>query len=319
MQSTARIGPGTEKAKSQPCRAVIGICERVKQMDYDGTVYIGVVGGDHEISECRDSILRIQTRAGDGAPVIQRGTKGYENREAHIRRFLASDHDFIFLMDADQVFPEDALERLRSHRLSFVSGYYMRRQINPIAPVWFEPFDGDWPLTPWVSDPERGRLHELGASGWGCMLVHRVVFESVATELKGEGFVLEDDMDMYPYDLQRIMAAIRGVEAVALGVVGLEQLLSHAQVLRQEIRPLRVIKSQVGSDIRFPFYARRAGFRLWGDPDVRCGHALQYFVSPDDYSSNADDSYRANLLEYLTQGSQAERECIQQQLAEATR
>ena len=40
----------------------------------------------------------------------------------------------------------------------------------------------------------------------------------------------------------------------------------------------------MGSDIRFPFFARQAGFTLWGDPDVRCGHMLNYPLSPDDYS-----------------------------------
>lgn len=282
--------------------------------EYTGTVYIGVVGGEHEIPECRDSIHKIITREGDGNVVFQRGTKGYQNRQTHIERFLASGHDFILMLDHDQTFSEDTLERLRDHKLPFVSGYYMRRHINPIAPVWFAPFDGNWPMTPWTSEPERGKLHELGASGWGCILIHRAVFEAVQPLLKGEDFVLEDDMDVWPYDLGKVMETIHGIEDVATGAVPPEQLLSYVCALRDEIRPLRAIKTQVGSDIRFPFFAKTAGFTLYGDPDVRCGHALNYFVGPDDYTNNATPEYRARLVDWMNEGADAERQQIKQAL-----
>jgi hypothetical protein len=280
-------------------------------MDYEGTCYIGIVGGDHEIPECRDSIHNLKLRPGDSSVYFQRGTKGYENRERHIRRFLESEHDFIFLMDHDQTFPADALERLRSHKLPYVSGYYMRRMINPIAPVWFEEFDGKWPMTPWTREPERGKLHKLGASGWGCILIHRAVFEAVAEVLKGESFVLEDDMDIWPYNLERIMATINRLDALASSAWDLGDLKAGVydviNVLREEIRPLRCIKNTVGSDIRFPFFAAAAGFDLYGDPDVRCGHAVSYFVSPDDYSNSATPDYQAKLRDYLSSGGPEER------------
>jgi hypothetical protein len=275
--------------------------------EYTGSAYIGVVGGDHEIPECRDSIHLITARPGDSHVVFQRGTKGYENREMHIQKFLASTHDFILLLDHDQTFPQDTLERLRSHKLPFVSGYYMRRHINPIAPVWFEPFNGNWPMIPWTADPERGKLHPLGASGWGCILIHRAVFEAVAPLLKGEQFVLEDDMDVWPYDLMRINQALNGIENIALGINSILSLLEWTHMLRDEIRPLRVIKSQIGSDIRFPFFAAQAGFQLMGDPDVRCGHGLTYFVGPDDYTTNYTDDYRERLVGYLNQSVDEER------------
>lgn len=282
--------------------------------EYEGTVYIGVVGGDHEIPECRDSIHAIATREGDSRIIFQRGTKGYENREQHIRKFLASGHDFILLLDHDQTFPADTLERLRAHKLPFVSGYYMRRHINPIAPVWFEPFNGLWPMIPWTAEPERGKLHPLGASGWGCILIHRAVFEAVEPLLKGEQFVLEDDMDVWPYDLSKINTALNGIENIALGIGSILSLSEWVRMLRDEIRPLRVIKSQIGSDIRFPFFAIQAGFQLMGDPDVRCGHALNYFVGPDDYTTNCTEEYRARLQGYLNQGVDEERAEIKQAL-----
>ena len=180
---------------------------------YDGTAYICTVGSDFEIGPCRDSIAGLVRRQGDAPPVYGRGTKGYEGRQQHINKFLDGPHDFIFMMDSDQTFPANSLERLRSHKLPFVSGFYMRRSHTAIAPVWFKPWSGKWPLEPWTDPLEPGRLYEIGASGWGCTLMHRDVVLAVRELLKGEGDVLEDDMDVWPYDLAVIMEAIRGLRA----------------------------------------------------------------------------------------------------------
>lgn len=234
---------------------------------YEGTVYTGVVGPETENGTCRDSIHNIQRREGDTFPRFIRATKGYEAREMHINAFLnETDCAFILLLDHDQTFPPDTLEKLRSHKLPYVSGYYMRRRYNPIAPVWFKDNpDNVWPFEPFTDDPERGKLHKLGASGWGCVLIHRDVFTDMKPILKGEPFVIEDDMDVWPYDLAKV---IKGNE---------------------QLKPLRGTKDPVGSDIRFPFFAKQAGYTLYGDPDVRCGHMLNYPLSPDDYSGIPDE------------------------------
>ena len=228
---------------------------------YEGTVYIGVVGPDDIPVQAALSIVNIRRQDGDRIPQFRMGTKGFEVRQQHIDFFMdETEHDFILLLDHDMIFEPDTLERLRSHGEPYVSGFYMRRRWGPIMPVWFEPFNGEWPHRPWTTVPERGRLHELGASGWGCVLLHREVIESTReTVLKGERDVMEDDMDVWPYDLG---AVLRGEE---------------------EMRPLRYSKDNVGSDIRYPFYARAAGWTLYGDPDVRPKHILDYPLSADDF------------------------------------
>ena len=258
--------------------------------DYEGSVYIGIVGGDHDYPTCRDSIQALNRGPKDDM-CFMRSTKGYEARQIHLNQFMESKHDFMFLMDHDQVFPADALDRLRAHKIPYVSGYYMRRRNNPITPVWFKWLPKNkFPQVPWVGDPERGKLHKLGASGWGCLLVHREVIEAMQPILKGEPEIIEDDLDVWPYDLGVIMAALK-----ALGMLVEENppeeflkpsLKAHVQALQKEIRPLLVDKSViVGSDIRFPFYAREAGYTLMGDPDCRCAHILDYALTPDDYAS----------------------------------
>lgn len=222
----------------------------MKQKQYEGTCYIGVAGPDTIPVQSVISIMNIKRREGDAVPRFIMGTKGYEVRQKHINAFMESDHDFILLLDHDMIFPEDTLERLRSHGLPYVSGLYMRRRFNPMGLIWFEPFTA-WPYMPFTDDPERGKLHKIGASGWGCILLHREVIEETRKQLGGEWDVLEDDMDVHP----------------VTGDV------------------LRGVKDPAGSDVRYPHYAMLAGYQLWGDPDVRCGHIMEYPISPNDYSN----------------------------------
>ena len=150
----------------------------------------------------------------------------------------------------------------------------MRRQFapHPLGTVWFYPWDGTWPMRPWIGMPEGGRLHEIGASGWGCMLIHREVVEKMRVFLKGELEVFEDPMDIYPYDLTKIFQAIGGLRQLSDNppkkINLLPALREHTRTLEEEIRPLKVTKDRVGSDIRFPFYARELGYQLMGDPET---------------------------------------------------
>lgn len=282
-------------------------------------MYVGVVGSATDIGVCADSIRNIRLRSGDSLVQPIRATKGYEARQAHFQRFLASHHGAILLLDSDMVFEPDTLERLRSHGLPFVSGYYMRRQFKPIAPVWFEDSNGGWPLSPWLKEPERGKLHKLGASGWGVMYMTREVPEAMMPLLKGEWLVAEDDMDIWPYDLDKVMSAIRTLKTKYGKDDSLAASLdckSAVETLVQEIRPLRgqFDGDIIGSDLRFPFYAKAAGFQLWGDPDVRPGHILDYPLSPDDYSEHGgrQEAVLRDTRKWVSKGRAAHRKRLRE-------
>lgn len=263
-------------------------------MEYTGSAYIGVVGPEIDYGEAWRSVMHIVRRQGDELPAFFTGTKGYELRQLHINKFMESHHAFLLMLDHDMIFPADTLERLRNHKLPYVSGLYMRRQYDPIAPIWFENNPrGLWPAEPMTRDPERGQLHKIGASGWGCILIHREVIQNTRGILKGEPEVIEDDMDVWPYDLTRITGAIKGLRELVDTAPGKRTLLPalahHTTTLEGELRPLRGRNDAVGSDIRYPYYAKAAGYQLWGDPDVKCGHILQYPLGPDDFTGAGSD------------------------------
>lgn len=242
------------------------------------TVYIGVAGGAEMIHfSAYASIMNMARRDGDGFPTFIQGTKGYEVRQQHFNRFIASQHDWMLLLDGDMVFEPDTLERLRSHERPYVSGLYCYRTLSPIRLMWFKPWDGQWPYKPWIDPPERGRLHKIGASGWGCMLIHRdVVNGTRGTILKDELDVIEDAMyawPRYPDEPERILRGTR--------------------------------QSIIGSDIRYPFYALAAGFQLYGDPDVRPRHLLTYGLSPDDYENQPPERLAATRQALATAVAEA--------------
>ena len=250
-----------------------------------GTAYIGVVGSETGNATCWMSIMNIDRQPGDSVPIFIFATKGYEARQMHINRFLESDHEWLLMLDADMVFPADTLERLRAHNLPFVSGYYLRRSYARPLPVWYKAPDdpASIDLDFWVERPEPGQLVRLGASGWGCVLVHREVILAVRELLHGEWEVLEDDMDVWPHDPAALRTKLEQAEAAVLGVgPGLTAKLIREAL--EMIRPLRMKKDPVGSDIRFPFFARQAGYDLWGDPDVACGHMIEYPLEPSDWA-----------------------------------
>lgn len=283
-------------------------------MKYEGSCYIAVVGSEAENGECRDSIEAIELEAGDARPKVYRGTKGYETRQAHLNNWYEkTEHPFILFLDGDMLFPPHTLKRLRSHGLPYVSGLYMRRRFAPIAPVWYEPFTG-WPMMPFTGIPVTDQLYPLGASGWGCVLVHRDVVKAVKLVLKGEPEILEDDMDVMPYDLRNILDALRGLDFLtASGEYTAEEkfaIRENVERLTAEIQPLRGIKSPVvGSDIRFPYFAHRAGFQLYGDAGVQCGHMLNYPLVPNDYAAQPATHIR-DIAISLQRQADAERKVI---------
>jgi hypothetical protein len=256
-------------------------------VDYKGSVYVAVVGSVYENGICRDSIEDITLRDKDARPHYIRATKGYEARQMHLNNWYEkTKHPFILLLDADMIFPQNTLERLRANKAPFVSGFYMRRTIRPVLPVWFERNpDGVMPMRPMTAILEKDKTYPIGASGWGCMLIHRDVITAMKPILKGEPEIIEDDMDVYPYDLKAVLSG------------------------KETLKPLRGLKDPVGSDIRFPFYAQLAGFPLLGDTGVCAQHITDYPVTFEDWIGQPASAIR-DLSLFINQENRTEAEKV---------
>jgi len=258
-----------------------------KATNLTGTAAICVAGAETELGRSYRSIMGIRRRPGDAEPTFGEFTKGVEAREYFARKLLEGEHAFILYLDGDMEFPPDALERLRGHGLPCVSGLYYRRGWQRgayIKPIWYEDDpEFSWPMMPFRELPQTGHLYRLGATGFGCWLIHRSVFEAIEPMLKGEAFCLEDDMDVWPYDLA---AVVDGEE---------------------KLKPLRGVKSRVGADLRLSFFIRTAGFTIWGDPGVSCGHYIPYPLGIADVAGYMSET-RQEFARITTQELQALRE-----------
>lgn len=261
---------------------------------YTGSCYIGVVGNENENGQCRDSIEGIERKKSDTPPQHIRATKGFEARQMHLNNWYENTkHPFMLLLDHDMIFPPFTLARLRAHKLPYLSGLYMRRNYNPIAPVWFELGEpGQLPMKPWTAPTQDRTLYRLGASGWGCILIHRDVVTATRKLLKGEPEIIEDDMDLWPYDIKTVLKSLAALRQYGNGSIGFMEARKHIEILASEIRPLRGMKDGVGSDIRFPFFARLAGFEMIGDAGVYCDHMLNYPLNPNDYNKQPAEVVR---------------------------
>jgi hypothetical protein len=223
---------------------------------YRGTAYLSVATPGTVVGAAKQSINHLRRRPGDSTINWYEHTKGMDAREDAVKDFLASRHDWILFMDGDMLLPDYALERLRSHGFACVSGHYMRRTYNPPIPIWYEDDRQDgweyiWPMMPFRQKPAKGRLYRLGATGFGCWLIHREVIEAVKPMLCGERVVWEDHMAFWPMPVKEKAAG-------------------------KKLRPLRLDYETVGADLRLSFFIRVAGYTIWGDPAVDCGHYIDY-------------------------------------------
>jgi hypothetical protein len=164
-------------------------------------------------------------------------------------------------------------------------------------------------MEPWVGKVADDKLHEIGASGWGCLLLHKDVVHAVKEVLKGEEEVIEDDMDIWPYDIKQIMRAVNGLGNLVKTNEKIDAPLVKAyhEILKEEIKPLRCDRGVVGSDIRFPFFALQAGFQLMGDPQVKPGHNVNFPLNPDMYQANFSDEQFEEATKVMKQETSAAR------------
>jgi hypothetical protein len=193
------------------------------------------------------------------------------NRNQIVKDFLKTDADWLFWIDADTIPPMGTIRRLLDTKKEMVSGlYYGKGQDNPpIAYIRVE--DGTYLPLHKARKWERGEIIAVDATGMGCMLTHRSIFEKMAAEYKsmqrvGGGLTLvhKDDFERGSGDLAKNKK-------------------THGKVIRGQLRETLTYKD----DGIFPYFAiefgrtediwfferlQRIGLKVWLDTSVECGH-----------------------------------------------
>ena len=99
------------------------------------------------------------------------------NQNALARMFMASDFDWFWLLNDDQIYPPDTLLRLLAHQKDIVVPLCIEKN-GPHPPLIYEHSSPGLKAYRFLKRHERG-LIPVGAAGGGGMLIHRRVFEAI--------------------------------------------------------------------------------------------------------------------------------------------
>lgn len=131
------------------------------------------------------SLAQLQ-KTGECALMMKAGSLIYTSRNAIATEAIKMDADYVFWLDSDMVFKPDTLvrmlETLKANDLDILSGLYFRR-VPPYSPVLFDKIEMDGEecdYSEFQSIPDG--LFEVGACGFGCVLMKTDVFFDVQSK-----------------------------------------------------------------------------------------------------------------------------------------
>jgi hypothetical protein len=152
-------------------------------------------------------------------------------RNELVEKAKIADATHIFMLDTDQIYPQDVFLRLAAHEKDIVAAKVHRRR-PPFDPILLrgsiDKFDA-------VPDEEwtKGGLVEVDATGFGCVLISMEVFKAI-------------EKPWFAFDLYNR-------------------------------------SSPVGEDIYFYDKAKKAGFDVFVDCDIKIGHIHSFIVNEETY------------------------------------
>jgi len=121
------------------------------------------------------------------------------NRNVLIDRFLKTDFEWIFFIDTDTVPPVNALD-MTKNKLNICSGYYYQWTNKQLMPLTFKKVEGGYIAD--IGKPTKIKnVVEVDATGAGCLLINRRVFENIEkpyflTPYNDEGIAISTE-DIY--------------------------------------------------------------------------------------------------------------------------
>ena len=179
------------------------------------------------------------------------------SRSQMVQKALESGSEWVMMADSDIIFPPNTIEKLLSWNLPICSALYYRRYPRGEAPAGREFHAAAWRLVPKgieikcptcgmiqtskgkytpILDPPDG-LFEVDVTGAGALLVHHRVFEKIREKFP------QPDFKIYPWFSWKQGWDVGGVEGCS-------------------------------EDFEFLILARDAGFKVFCDGSIKCGHAF---------------------------------------------
>ena len=152
-------------------------------------ILVAAVSAEQQYVKSLISFHTMRLKKGD-LRVAEFGKPGIHARKIVGTRFEdETEYDALLMLDLDMLFPDDMLEKLRSHDLDMVTAHYFRRRTDPMMSI-VQVDRGGWPYIPILDIPTEG-LHEVASTGFGAVLIKREVYMAVKDSLP---------LGMHPFD-----------------------------------------------------------------------------------------------------------------------
>lgn len=215
--------------------------------------------------------------------VFQHGTMRTDgNRNMIARRFLASDAEWLFWVDADNVNPIASVRRLldtAGKTRTIVSGLYFTKQKNPIPVIYVYSENGRYRhLTQW----ERGEIIPIEAAGMNCCLMHRSVLEDIDKNYVSLRMGIGGDIAVHRDDIEGDVFKEKADPTDNKVIDGQWRFRVFTPVEPVNV-PFFELRFGRTEDMGFFEKARRVGHQLWVDTSVECGHLRYDAITGKDY------------------------------------
>jgi hypothetical protein len=202
------------------------------------------------------------------------------SRNILVENFLNSSAEWLFWIDADTVVPQGAIDRLMALGKTLASGLYYGKN-EPHNPIAYVKHKKAYVSIERVQNWEVGEILPVDATGMGCLLTHRSVYE----DIKNNFTVLQRDngglIPIYKNDMEGKLEEVHPQDG---------------KVYKGQLRT-RLIEPTI-ENWRFPFFglefgrtediwffelASRVGHKVWLDTSVECGHLRPVQFTGSDY------------------------------------
>jgi len=202
------------------------------------------------------------------------------NRNIIVERFLETDADWLFWIDADTIVPLGGIKRLLALDKSLTSGLYYSKN-NPSQPIAYTlAKDNRYNnIVGWVP----GEIIPIDAAGMGCCLVHRDVFIDIkqsytVVQRNFGGITAVHNKDIIG-KIPRTRKSLDG--KVKKGVLQERVWIPENYKYKWPFFALEYGRTE---DMWFFEIAARSGHKLWLDTSVECSHLGFKEHTRDDYT-----------------------------------